>query len=74
MEALANKDILCVTHLKDMNKRLYILKEHVNEECWTSASILQGMHSWESEQADHVDNMVADWVDHHDNGWDDILN
>ena len=31
MEALANKDILCVTHPKDTNKRLYILKEHVNE-------------------------------------------
>ena len=31
MEALANKDIFCVTDPKDKNKRLYILKEHVNE-------------------------------------------
>ena len=48
MEAHRNKDIFCVTNPRDNNKRLYIMQEHVNEECWTSANILQGMQRFEA--------------------------
>ena len=31
-EALMNKDILRVTNPHDVNKRLYIMREHVNQD------------------------------------------
>ena len=62
MKALKDKDIMCVTNPADVNKRLYIMREHVNEEAWTSANSLQGTHTWEEAKEDEIDG-VGDGVD-----------
>ena len=73
-EALLNKDILCVTNPHDVNKRLYIMREHVNEEMWQSASMLSGTSSAEADNEAEVEHMVAQWMQANDGGWDGILN
>ena len=73
MKALKDKDIMCVTNPADVNKRLYIMREHVNEEAWTSANSLQGTHTWEEANQDEIEGLVMEWMDHHENGWDGIL-
>ena len=73
-EALRNKDILCVTNPHDVNKRFYIMREHVNEEMWQSASMLSGTSSAEADNEAEVEHMVAHRMRANDGGWDGILN
>ena len=77
MDALRDKDIFAATDLHDNTKRLYIMKEHINEEAWTSANILSGMQTMEAapgiEHRAHVNAMIEDWFAHHEDGWSAVM-
>ena len=73
-EALRNKDILCVTNPHDSTKRLYIMREHVNEEMWENVNMLAGTFEAKGNDDEMVEAMVSGWMDAHDNGWDSLIN
>ena len=73
LEALRNKDILCVTNPHDSTKRLYIMREHVNEELWENANILAGEAEAKANDEEIIEAMVSGWMENHDNGWDSLI-
>ena len=53
------------------------MKEHINEEAWTSENILSGTQTMEAAPGAyhraHVNSMIETWFEHHDDGWNDVM-